>query len=205
MDNKKYGIVDNDFFNYLLRGKCADGVLFEKLIKELHVIPIVHEFVFFHEMIGNAKAREFAENGLLKVAKYEEFLKEPVMRSYYSDLFLDMYLYMNGKSPNGNPEHFNAMTYREGKANLGEIHSILLAAFKGYDLFMSNDNGAKKLAEQKMNTPTYSLRVQNVIEIFRTIALNPDSSITKKEFEKLTKGDKSRKTKIDEIRRIWID
>ena len=161
---------------------------------------IVHEFLYNKELMGNAFARHLKEEGLLTVITYEDFV-EAEDESYYTQMFEDMYEFCNGRELNWG--HKNYRTYQESRANLGEIHSIILAMFTGHDLFFSNDKGAKLLVDVKVNTGAFSISVKNVMDIFKEVAEMKSKCLTKNDFIILTKGDISRKDQIKEIKDLW--
>lgn len=190
---------------FTTRKSSAKDKYFKKVICELDVEPVVHEFVYKNEMMGNSVARQLMNQGSLLVIHYDEFVNKS-MCTYYNNLFRDLYKFVNGKEliwKGRSP--FDARTYQESGANLGEIHSVILALYTGYDLFLSNDNGAKKLADVKINNKQYKLNVNNIIDVFEIIALKKAKDITRKEFLDLTKGDRSREKSIKHIKEIWIE
>lgn len=202
MTEKKKVIVDTDFMNYMTRGKDGLDYYFSRITEDLNLEPVVHEFLYQKEMMANPLVRKLVSENKLKVMKYEDFITEGDYR-YYSQLFADLYKFCNGKQLNYGSRNFR--TYQESEANLGEIHSVIMAMYTGYSLFLSNDNGAKTMAKTKINTAQYSLDVKNVIDVCREIAVKENSLFTKKDFVNLTKGDETRKQYIQEIKEIWVD
>mgnify|MGYP003307534078 CR=1 FL=1 len=202
MDIRKKVIVDTDFMNYMSRGKDGIDYYFNKIVNDLNLIPVVHEFLYNKEMMGNPLVSKLVKEGKLTVIKYEDFL-EDVDDPYYSNLFADLYRYCNERPLNYGKSNFR--TYQEVEANLGEIHSVILALYTGYPLFFSNDNGSKTMARTKINTSQYQLDVKNVMDIFDDIAIMKNKTLTKKDFVNLTKGDDSRKRRIQEIKEKWVE
>ena len=188
--------------NYMIRGKDGLDYYFNKIINDLNLEPVVHEFLYDKEMMGNPLVSKLVKEGLLTVIKYEDFLDD-IDDPYYRDLFADLYKYCNER-----PLHYGKTTFRtyqESKVNLGEIHSVILALYTGYPLFFSNDNGAKTMANTKINTSAFQLEVRNIIDVFDEIATMKNKTLTKKDFVNLTKGDEGRKQKIQEIKEKWIE
>lgn len=200
MKTKKKVIVDTDFMNYMVRAKDGKDDYFEKIVHDLELEPVVHEFLYEKEMMANPLVKKLVAEGKLTVIKYDDFLEEEDA-SYYSKLFSDLYNYCNERKITHN--RFDYRTYQEAGANLGEIHSVILALFTGYPLFFSNDNGAKTMARTKINTDKYSLQVKNIMDVFAEIAVKPEKSLIKKDFVNLTKGDKTRKKQITDIKNMW--
>lgn len=202
MDTKERVILDTDFMNYLTRAKGDIDYYFNKIISDLKVEPVVHEFLYNKEMMANPLVRKLVEAKRIVVMKYEDYLDD-INDSYYEKLFCDLYKYCNGRELKLGKNNFR--TYQESEANLGEIHSVILALYTGYTLFFSNDNGAKKMVKVKVNTDQYKLNVMNIMDVYMKISNMKEKTTTKKDFEMLTKGDKSRKAIINEIRNKWID
>lgn len=142
-----------------------------------------------------------ANAGHLKVIEYPDFLTGDQEKEHYNQMFCQMYKSMNGEAVVF--KDCDALSYREARANLGEIHSLLLAVFCGYDIFLSNDNGAKQIA--KNMAPGKQITVYNIMDVFRDIAVHKGSLISKKEFLELTKGDSGRKGDITVIKNSWIE
>lgn len=127
--------------------------------------------------------------------------EEDINDEYYSNLFSDLYKYCNGREIEFGDRNF--VTYQESEANLGEIHSVILALYTGYTLFFSNDNGSKAMVSAKINTAQYELKVKNVMDVFEELARLEEKTMTKKDFDTLTKGDKGRKDAIRIIKEKW--
>ena len=202
MDQKKKVIVDTDFINYMIRGKDGIDYYFNKIIADMNVTPVVHEFLYNKEMMGNPLVTKLVKEQKLTVVKYEDFLND-LNDPYYSSLFADLYRYCNERELDYGRANFR--TYQEAEANLGEIHSVILALYTGYPLFFSNDNGSKTMAKTKINTSRYQLEVRNIIDVFDEIAVMETKSLTKKDFVNLTKGDSGRKAQVQEIKEKWIE
>ena len=201
MTVKKKVIVDTDFMRYLNRPTDGSGIeILEKIIDDLDIELVVHEFLYNKEMMGDPLVKKLKEDELLTVIEYDEFVDES-MEILYEKLCEDLYAYLNGRNLDWKGNSYR--TYQESEANLGEIHCIILAMFTGYDIIFSNDKGAKTLAKVKVNTSGYKLNVKNIIDVLRELALMEKKTITRGDFVKLTKGDKSRKEDINEIKALW--
>ena len=203
MGTREKVILDTDFMNYMIRAnKGEKEYYFNKIVNDLNIDPVVHEFLYEKEMMGNPLVNKLVEEGKIKVMRYQDFLKDKNDDIYYSNLFSDLYKFCNGRELQYGEQNF--ATYQESNANLGEIHSVILALYTGYTLFFSNDKGSRSMVQTKINTEVYELRVKNIMDIFEELALLEDKTITKKDFNMLTKGDKSRKSHIKEIKEKWI-
>lgn len=195
-------IVDTDFMNYMTRGKDGLEYYFDKIVDDLKLEPVVHEFLYEKEMMGNPLVSKLVREKRLTVIKYQDFLTD-LDDTYYSNLFSDLYKFCNDRPLNFGKANFR--TYQESEANLGEIHSVILALYTEYPLFLSNDNGSKTMATTKINTELYQLDVKNVIDVFDELSTMKNTAISKKDFINLTKGDDTRKNNIQRIKEKWVD
>ena len=117
-------IVDTDFMNYMTRGKDGLEYYFDKIVDDLKLEPVVHEFLYEKEMMGNPLVSKLVREKRLTVIKYQDFLTD-LDDTYYSNLFSDLYKFCNDRPLNFGKANFR--TYQESEANLGEIHSVILA------------------------------------------------------------------------------
>lgn len=202
MAEKTKVIVDTDFMNYMMRAKGDKDFYFNKLVEDLNIEPVVHEFLYNKEMMGNPLVAKLVRENKLIVMKYGDFLAD-LNDIYYSMLFADLYKYCNGRDLEYGKTNFR--TYQEAEANLGEIHSVILALYTNYPVFLSNDNGVKAMVQTKINTTKYCLTVKNVMDVLEEIAIREKTALTKRDFVNLTKGDSGRKNKIQEIKNKWVD
>lgn len=162
---KERVVVDTDFCKMITEkeGKPSDSKLFKAIFETLDLQPVFHEFIYKNEVFDNPIIIELVENGFIEVIKYDDFIPENWMKEQYKDTFCDFYKFMNGVSF---PDKADVFSFRKAHSNLGEIHSLILAHFMNIPIFMSNDNGAKSLAEQKINTSSYSIDVESLCDVF---------------------------------------
>lgn len=199
--SKDITIIDNDFLSYCMRShQNIDGKeLFLNICRELNMEPVVHTYVYEQEMFSLKESRELVSEGKMRVIDYPDFLKNEFERTMYERNFEDLYHQMNGEQIVY--KNCDVFSYRGGQENLGEIHSILLAMFCRYNVFLSNDGGAKEIAWSNMKSKVH---VYNIIDVFERIAQKENRQyITKADFVALTKGDKGRKKEINRIKELW--
>lgn len=163
MDN--YVVLDSDFCNMIAPGddKGREKKLFQTLFESLNKKPVVHIFVYEHELLTNAVVKELVSEQFIEVLDYSRFLPDELFKLQYAGTFADFYSFMNGESIY--PE-FDVITKHRAKKNMGEIHSLILAQYMNIPIFMSNDFGAKNLARRKINTQAFAITVKNVCEVF---------------------------------------
>ena len=129
--------------------------------------------------MGNPLVAKLVRENKLIVMKYGDFLAD-LNDIYYSMLFADLYKYCNGRDLEYGKTNFR--TYQEAEANLGEIHSVILALYTNYPVFLSNDNGVKAMVQTKINTTKYCLTVKNVMDVLEEIAIREKTALTKRDF-----------------------
>lgn len=194
-------LIDNDFLKYLMRNpQLVSGMdLFDKICRCFHLAPMVHPYVFEREMFCLPEAKALVEQGKLKVLTYSNWNTEQ-KKQHYQQQFCDLYRKMNGEDVVF--RKCDVFTYKEADANLGEIHSLIMAIECGYHYFYSNDGGVKAIAGNYL-PPLLNISVYNIIDLFRIISQHPEYGITKKEFTDLTKGDNRWKKEISKIKEEW--
>lgn len=199
MGNKREVIIDNDFLQCLTNAdKNTD--FFIKVMRELDVRPAVHPYVREREMFLRSYAEELIKKGELTALTYEDFITAE-NKAYYQQMFDSIYYEMNGIRPEYNGG--DAFSLKRAGHNLGEIHSLLLGLIGGYDVLLSNDQGAKDFAQRKLSAKS-GVRVKDVIDVFEEIAANPACCITKKEFDMhiYLKGGMGERKK--ELKKRWV-
>lgn len=85
------------------------------------------------------------------------------------------------------PAKFDEIIKHRAKKNMGEIRSLVLAHYLGIPVFMSNDRGAKQLAQSKINSSTCYITVKNVCEVFCEIKRNDSVELDKKAVRSILK------------------
>lgn len=153
-------LLDADFCNLIL--EKSDNISFFKAIFDiLDKKPAIHIYIFKHELLNNIHIQTLVQESFIKIIEYDDFLASDFDKHSYTIAFEDFYMYINGKELN----NFNIFMDRRAKHNLGEIHSLITAQYLNIPLFMSNDKGAKELANSKINTDAFKVDVQNIIEV----------------------------------------
>lgn len=196
--SKTTTIIDCDFFNHITE-TSKDIKCFNDVISDLNIEPVMHEYVYNEELFSNKCAKDMVAEGLLKIEKFNEFIDDNNEREYVRYLE-EFYKYANGKSVQY--VNCNYRTYRKSKENLGEIHSICLALIKKYQLFLSDDYGAKSLnaiIEKKSQ-----IRVKNIYDVFADVAIMKNKITTKESFIKVMRFKGHSKDEIKNIKNIWV-
>jgi len=187
---KERVVVDTDFCKMITEknGRPSDSKLFKSIFTTLNLQPVLHQFVYEKELFDNPVIGSLVNSGFIEVINYDnvDFIPEEWMKDHYRGIFSEFYKFMNGCDF---PVECDVFTFRKAHSNLGEIHSLILAQFMNIPVFMSDDNGAKKLAEQKMDTKSFLVKVENLCDVFCKIKrLGKSNNLDKKVVKALLKS-----------------
>ena len=88
-------IVDTCFLQKLSsEGKAIDNI--KKVLTELEYIPVVHPYIYKHELSLHSYFVRLVEDGYIRVIQYDEFQKDAVDKqtyeAYYDVLYEEMRL-----------------------------------------------------------------------------------------------------------------
>lgn len=158
-------LVDSDFFNMIAPCKniAKEKEFVKSVFDSLNKTPCIHPFVAKAELFDNEVVKQLIGEGYITVIDYDSVLTAEWIKQQYIDDFVTYYDYMNSEKI---PSSFSEINRHHAKKNMGEIHTLIFAHYLEIPLFMSNDNGAKKLAETKINTQRFSIDVKNVCDVF---------------------------------------
>lgn len=158
-------LVDSDFFTMIAPCKniAKEKEFVKSVFDSLNKKPCIHPFVAKEELFNNEVVKQLIDDGYITVIDYNSVLKESWIEQQYVDNFVTYYDYMNSEKI---PSSLSEITRHRAKKNMGEIHTLIFAHYLKIPLFMSNDKGAKKLAETKINSQHFSIDVKNVCDVF---------------------------------------
>lgn len=202
-------IVDTCFLHKLSsEGKKIDNI--KKVLAELEYIPVVHPYIFQHELSLHSYLKRLVEEGYIRIIQYNEFLKDASDKqsyeAYYEILYEDMRLALEAL---GGPKQIEKLilhkewtiynTHKQG-SSMGDIHMILMASYLQMPIILTEDSDIELLrdiAKKRMRLGQYSLQILNAVQLIEKIAQKQDSSITVKEIEAILKGMGERKVISD--------
>lgn len=158
-------LVDSDFFTMIAPCKniAKEKEFVKSVFDSLNKKPCIHPFVAKEELFNNEVVKQLIDEGYITVIDYNSVFTEEWIKQQYIDDFVTYYNYMNSEKI---PSSLSEITRHRAKKNMGEIHSLIFAHYLEIPLFMSNDKGAKKLAETKINSQHFSIDVKNVCDVF---------------------------------------
>lgn len=161
-NNKGQAVIDTDFFIKFTE-KDSTGQLFLKIMDEMGFNPVIHNYVFKEELLGNSIAKKLVESDHIKILDYNDYIN-PSNQSDYEVKFIRLYRDFNSQDFEG-----DIYTYRHEKESLGEIRSSLMAWYLGINILMSDDGGAKYYITSRLGSRRHRIEVYNVYDTLKLI------------------------------------
>ncbi len=193
-------IVDTCFLQKLSsEGKVIDNI--KKVLAELNYIPVVHPYIYEHELSLHSYFVRLVEEGYIRVIQYNEFQKDASDKqsyeAYYDVLYEDMRLALEAS---GGPKQIEKLSLHKGQtiynmhkqgSSMGDVHMILMASYLQMPILLTEDSDIELLrdiARKRMRLGQYSLQILNGVQLIEKIAQKQNSTITVKELEAILKG-----------------
>ena len=207
-------IVDTCFLQKVSsEGKEIDNI--KKILTELEYIPVVHPYIYEHELSLYSYFERLVKEGYMRVIKYNEFQKDATDKqfyeAYYEELYEDMRLALEAL---GGPKQIEKLSLHKGQtiynmhkqgSSMGDVHMILMAAYLQMPILLTEDSDIELLrdiAKRRMRLGQYSLQIFNGVQLIEKIAQKKDPSITVKEIERILKAMRERGA-VSSIKTIW--
>lgn len=159
MDERIKAVIDADFFRKLTEHENGIG-LFLRVMDDLGMDPIMHEYVAETELKDNVYLQKLLNMGKLSIVHYGDYLKEED-HDEYEKYFRAAYEKINYFDF---PEE-DIYQYAARGESLGEIRSLYMARKRGYIYFMSDDAGARTLAKSFFSSKR-ALEVKTLFDAF---------------------------------------
>lgn len=208
-------IVDTCFLQKLSsEGRETDNI--KKVLTELEYIPVVHPYIYEHELSLHSYFVHLVDEGYIRVIQYNEFQKDASDKqsyeAYYNVLYEDMRLALEAIGGLKQIEklclHKGQTVYNTHKqgSSMGDVHMILMASYLQMPILLTEDSDIdmlRDIAKRRMRLGQYSLQIFNGIQLIEEIAKKKDSSLTIKEIEAILKamGEQSAVSDIKAVRR----
>ena len=207
-------IVDTCFLQKLSsEGKVTDNI--KKVLDELDYIPVVHPYIFEHELSLHSYFIRLVNEGYIRVIRYGEFQKDASDKqsyeAYYDMLYEDMRLALEALGGSKQIEKLSLHkgqtiynTHKQG-SSMGDVHMILMASYLRMPILLTEDSDIELLrdiAKRRMRLGQYSLQILNGVQLIEKIAQKRNSSITVKEIEAILKGMRERGV-VSDIKAMW--
>jgi len=207
-------IVDTCFLQKLSsEGKAIDNV--KRILTELEYIPVVHPYIYEHELSLYSYFVRLVEEKYIKVIQYNEFQKDEIDKQsyedYYSVLYEDMRLTLEAMN---SPKQVEKLCLHKGQtiynthkqgSSMGDVHMILMASFLQMPVLLTEDSDIEMLrdiAKRRMRLGQYSLQILNGVQLIEEIAKKQNTSISVKEIESILKAMRKRDV-ISSIKAVW--
>ena len=207
-------IVDTCFLQKLSsEGKAIDNV--KRILAELEYIPVVHPYIYEHELSLHSYFVRLVEEKYIKVIQYNEFQKDEIDKQsyedYYSVLYEDMRLTLEAMN---SPKQVEKLCLHKGQtiynthkqgSSMGDVHMILMASFLQMPVLLTEDSDIEMLrdiAKRRMRLGQYSLQILNGVQLIEEIAKKQNTSISVKEIESILKAMRKRDV-ISSIKAVW--
>lgn len=214
--NKKEAIVDTCFFNKLsCDGK--DIETFKRVLADLDFFPVVHPYIAMKELDVFPNFSKLVDEGFVRVIPYEEFIEDDDDQKMYEDFFHDLYTEMKTYHetmesrkqmlPLELPKGATIYTYRRAGMSLGDVHIILMAFFMHLPIILSEDSDIgflRSAIARKISRDDYNVEIYDVMDLVMMIAQNKETSISKKEIEKIVLNVNERR-RLSEVKKKWTE
>lgn len=210
MNNNK-AIIDNDFLDKVVNApKNSDGKdLFKRTMRELNVTPVINFYVAQHEVMENSKCKELINEGYIQVIQPRDFLDMENTESY-CETIKSWYRQYNGERV---PVEADMLKFHSGGKSLGEMHSLLMAAYMNLPFFLSDDGDAKEIAEDKIESSKTTIKVLNLIDVYIEIGQKKTKNISLEEVRNVIQCEdkhdgigtkRSKKERYKTVKDKWI-
>ena len=207
-------IVDTCFLQKLSsEGKAIDNI--KKVLAELEYTPVVHPYIYEHELALHSYFVRLVKDGYIRVIEYNEFHKDAMDKQTYEDyydvLYEEMRLTLEAMN---SPKQVEKLCLQKGQtiynthkqgSSMGDVHMILMASYLQMPILLTEDSDIEMLrdiAKRRMRLGQYSLQILNGVQLIEEIAKKQDSSITVKEIELILKAIRERSV-VPSIKAIW--
>ena len=207
-------IVDTCFLQKLSsEGRAIDNI--KKVLAELEYIPVVHPYIYEHELSLHSYFVRLVEEEYIRVIQYNEFQKDITDKqsyeAYYGVLYEDMRLNLEAMN---SPKQVGKLCLHKGQtiynihkqgSSMGDVHIILMASYLQMPILLTEDSDIEMLrdiAKKRMKLGQYSLQILNGVQIIEEIAKKKSSSISMKEIESILKAMRERDA-VSGIKAVW--
>lgn len=210
---KKEALVDTVFLlNLSSRGKRLED--FKKIINELDYRPVIHPYIAQHELDTFDGLKVLEKEGLVRMAKYEDFLHSEDEKEMYEDYFQQSHDELREKlehsrkgkriAPLNLPDGITIFEFHRGGMSLGDVHLILMAAFEEIPIVLTDDSDIQLLKgiAKKYSYSQHEIEIMGSVEVLEKIASMEASHFTKDELVAIVKNAGKAKQK-SRVKQAW--
>lgn len=212
--SKKEVLVDTVFLEKLsCDGKNLET--FKKVLSDLKYKPVIHPYIAANELDMYSYFDQLVAEGFVRIADYNEFLKDDEDKALYELYFIDIHntLRENLETAGGKkqlpklvlPARQSVFTYRKASMSLGDVHMILMAFFTRMPIILTEDSDIdllRSITKRKMKSETYTLNIYSAVDLLIMIAKKEDTVFEKNDLVNIAKSIGEKKHQSD-IKQAW--
>lgn len=197
MDEQIKVVIDADFFINITKYEQGTD-LFLKVMDDLGLKPVMHEFVANTELKGNIYLQQLLDKGIVSIVFYKDYLNEED-KEEYAEYFMKAYERVNHLDFSKRDVIYE---YADQDESLGEIRSLYMARKLGYIYFMSDDADAKMLARNFFSSKS-KVEVKSLFDVL-VMCKERDTNLQWKDINPtVTNAMRRRQDKIDRLKELY--
>lgn len=210
--SKPEALVDTCFLHkFSKEGKNPE--LLKKILENLEFSPVVHPYIWEHELEMSSYIEKLRQTEMLRIASYDEFLKDQDDRELYTEHFHVLYKGLDEyykatkakKRVEKIPEKCDIFKYRKAKTSIGDVHVVLMASYANIPVIFSNDGdipALKSIAKRKIDSESYQMTIYDALEAMEQIIKIPECAFSKKDIENILNeiGERSQRSRF---KKLW--
>lgn len=193
--NKPEAIVDTCFLHkFSKEGKNVE--LLKKILQNLDFQPIIHPYIWKNELEMYSYIEKLKNDGMIRIASYEEFLLDEDDTELYTQQFKELYKHLgeyyemtgSKKRADALPDNCDIFSYRKSGTSIGDVHVILMAAYSDIPVIFTEDGdipALRSIAKRKISNESYQMEIYNALGALELLIKRPDCDFSKKEIEKI--------------------
>lgn len=210
---KREALVDTVFLqNLSSRGKRLDD--FKKIINELNYRPVIHPYIAKHELDMFEGLKVLEKEGFVRMAKYEDFLHSKEDKEVYQGYFQQSHDELRKKLERSHkgkrieeiklPTGISIFEFHKAGMSLGDVHLILMAAFEGIPIILTDDSDIELLKgiAKKYSYSRHEIEIMGSVEVLEKIASMETPGFTKNELVAIVKNAGKAKEK-SRVKQAW--
>ena len=200
--NKPEALVDTCFLHkFSKEGKNIE--LLKEILQNLDFQPVIHPYIWKNELEMYSYTEKLKNEGLIRIASYEEFLFDEDDTELYAQQFRELYKHLGEyykmtdsiKTTDDLPDNCDIFTYRKAETSIGDVHVILMAAYMDIPVIFTEDgdiSALRSIAKNRISNESYQMEIYNALDALELIIKRPDCIFEKKEIEKILNEIKER-------------
>ena len=172
--NKPEALVDTCFLHkFSKEGKNIE--LMKEILQNLDFQPVIHPYIWKNELEMYSYTEKLKNEGLIRIASYEEFLFDEDDTELYTQQFKELYKHLGEyyettdsiKRADDLPDNCDIFNYRRAETSIGDVHVILMAAYMDIPVIFTEDgdiSALKSIAKNRISNESYQMEIYNALE-----------------------------------------